>query len=108
MVATEWGVSSYLQVPVHELALARVQVLHGLEDLPRQVAQGIETRPLLKVDLREVTVGGIHHDGVGILLDIRLLHVLFRQILKDFALAHGISHLCLRRRIERLHHVPRV
>ena len=59
---------------MHELA--RVQVLHGLEDLPRKVAQGVGARPLLQVDLREVAVGGIHYDGVGVLLDTRVLHVL--------------------------------
>jgi hypothetical protein len=38
--------------------LAGVQVLHGLEDLPRQVAQDFGARPLLQVDLREVAIGG--------------------------------------------------
>ena len=85
--------------------LARVQVLHGLEDLPRQVAQAVGARPLLQVDLREVAVGGIHHDGVRVLLDTRLLHVLLRQLPQERAVAHSSRHLCLRWRIERLHHV---
>eukprot|EP00964_Phaeocystis_antarctica_P000931 scaffold534_cov63-Phaeocystis_antarctica.AAC.2 len=88
--------------------LARVQVLHGLEDLPRQVAQPVGSRPLLQVDLRKVAAGGIHHDGVLVLLDTRLLHVLRCQLLQERVVAHSSGHLCLRWRIERLHHVLRV
>ena len=91
---------------MHELA--RVQVLHGLEDLPRQDAQAVGARPLLQVDLREVAVSGIHHNGVRVLLDTRLLQVPFRQLLQERALAHSSGHLCLRWRLERLHHVLRV
>eukprot|EP00964_Phaeocystis_antarctica_P061390 scaffold36690_cov60-Phaeocystis_antarctica.AAC.1 len=93
---------------MHQLRLAGVQVLHGLEDLPRQVAQAFGARPLLQVDLRKVAVGSIHHDGVGVLLDTRLFHVLLRQLLQEQAVAHGSGHLCLRWRIKRLHHVLRV
>eukprot|EP00964_Phaeocystis_antarctica_P163026 scaffold138421_cov66-Phaeocystis_antarctica.AAC.2 len=97
---------SYLEVAMHQLA--RVKVLHGLEDLPRQVAQAVGAWPLLQVDLRKVAVGGIHHNGVGVFRDARLLHVLRRQLLQEQALAHSSGHLCLRWRIERLHHVLRV